>query len=77
MLNLNTETFYICEKNPFWEDITKTINALILADPHVQEVPEDLYGTFEFFDDISGKVLNKELAIAARRLEMQFFRKNW
>ena len=48
------------------------INQLMRADPHV---PDTIYDNFEFIDDISGKKLDRDKAIEARRLEMKFFRK--
>ena len=33
-----------------------------------------MYDPYEFFDDVSGKLLNKDLATAARKLEMKFFK---
>ena len=45
--------------------------ANIMNDPHERD---SFYENFEFYDDISGKQLDKELAVAARKLEMDFFR---
>ena len=38
------------------------------------ETIEDMNGEYEFFDDVSNKPLDKEEAIKARRLEIDFFR---
>ena len=53
-------------------NVTMMINQLMRADPHV---PDTIYDNFEFIDDISGKKLDRDKAIEARRLEMKFFRK--
>ena len=45
---------------------------LAKADPHAKD---ELYQDFEFIDDVSGRVLDHELAAKARKLEMDFFRK--
>ena len=50
------------------------INEMSKSDPH-QEEANNLYDPYEFLDDVTGKGLNKDLAKAARRLEMQFFKK--
>ena len=47
--------------------------------PHPHDELEDfksLYDDLEFFDDVYGRPLNKDLAVKARKLEMDFFRKN-
>ena len=36
---------------------------------------EDLYGNVEFYDDVSGHMLDQKRAIASRKLEMEFFKK--
>ena len=54
-------------------DITEHISALVkdeMPTPH-----DDLYDNYDFVDDVSGQDLNKELAAAARKLEIDFFRK--
>ena len=54
-------------------DITEYISALVKEDmptPH-----EDLYENYDFVDDVTGKDLDGRLAAAARRLEMDFFRR--
>ena len=35
---------------------------------------EELYGNVEFYDDVSGRMLEQKRAIASRMLEMQFFK---
>ena len=40
-----------------------------------REVMEHLYSGKEFFDDVHGKWLDKDRAIDARRLQLEFFRK--
>ena len=55
------------------KDVTKEINALTsleMPTPH-----QDLYGSFDFVDDITGKPLDHKLAADARKLEIDFFRK--
>ena len=54
------------------QDVTSAINVLTEADPHAKD---ELYKDFEFIDDVSGRVLDHELAVKARKLEMDFFRK--
>ena len=54
------------------QDVTRAINVLTEADPHAQD---ELYQDFEFIDDVSGRVLDHDLAVKARKLEMDFFRK--
>ena len=55
------------------KNITSVINQLMLeADPHVLD---ELYAEFDFCDDITGKALDHTMAVAARKLEMSFFRK--
>ena len=61
-------------------DITEQFNSLMKLDAMVmapEEAPsfEDLYGEKDFVDDVSGAPLDKKMAIAARRLEMEFFRR--
>ena len=34
----------------------------------------DLYGNFDFYDDVSGTLLDHKLAIAARKTEIEFFK---
>ena len=53
------------------QDVTCAINVPTKADPHVKD---ELYQDFEFIDDVSGRVLDHELAVKARKLEMDFFR---
>ena len=46
--------------------------------PHADAVDErlkSLYADVEFFDDVNGGQLNKELVVQARKLEMAFFQK--
>ena len=55
------------------KDVTKEINALMsleMPTPH-----QDLYESFDFVDDITGKPLDHKLAADARKLEIDFFRK--
>ena len=40
-----------------------------------REIMEHLYSGKEFYDDVHGKWLEKDRAIEARRLEIEFFRK--
>ena len=54
------------------QDVTSVINVLTKADPHAKD---ELYKDFEFIDDVSGRVLDHELAVKARKLEMDLFRK--
>ena len=54
------------------QDVTSAINVLTKADPHAKD---ELYHDFEFIDDVSGRVLDHELAVKARKLEMDFFQK--
>ena len=64
-------------------DVTLEINALMSVgehpSPHVGEDPgvweEGLHAGHEFFDDVTGHSLNHGLAVDAKKLEMQFFRK--
>ena len=42
--------------------------------PHEDEHQYDIYDGQEFYDDASGKILDKKMATAARRAEMKFFR---
>ena len=51
-------------------DVTKELNALMQS-PHDEE---QIYDQFAFIEDVSGRVLDRELAMAARKLEMSFFR---
>ena len=52
----------------------KIINQVIDAHPH--EIDKDhLYDPYEFFDDVTGKPMDKNLATAARELEMKYFKK--
>ena len=54
-------------------NVTAMINQMILeADPHVID---ELYADFDFKDDITGKELDHKMAVAARKLEMSFFKK--
>ena len=54
------------------QDVTGAINVLTNADPSAKD---ELYKDFEFIDDVSGRVLDHELAVKARTLETDFFRK--
>ena len=65
-------------------DLTKIIKAVMKLEqhsPHDEESAEkkrwnDMYEGMEFIDDVhGGKVLNKDMVIQARRLEMDFFKK--
>ena len=49
-------------------DVTSAINVLTKADPHAKD---ELYQDFEFINDVSG-LLDHELAVKARKLEMDF-----
>ena len=54
------------------QDVGSAINVFTKADPHAKD---ELYQDFEFNDDVSGRVLDHELAVKARKLETDFFRK--
>ena len=46
------------------------------AHPYEEKVDmSNLYSGKDFFDDVHGKLLNKEMATEARRLEIEFFKK--
>ena len=50
--------------------------------PHISEEADntdykELYAGVEFYDDVNGGPLRKDLMIEARKLEMQFFRQQW
>ena len=54
-------------------DVTKEINALMALEmptPH-----DDIYKSFDFVDDITGRPLDHKLASEARKLEMDFFKR--
>ena len=56
-------------------DVTKEINGLMDL-PHLEEDgKEDIYDDFDFQDDVTGGRLGRKLAVEARKLEMDFFRK--
>jgi len=55
------------------KEMHKIIGQVVDAHPH-DEAEDCLYDPYEFFDDVSGKLLNKDLATAARKLEMKFFK---
>ena len=47
-----------------------------MESPHDDEQWRELYENVEFTDDVNGgNALDKDMVIAARRLEMQFFKK--
>ena len=48
------------------------IHKLDMAHPHDKD---DLYREYDFVEDTSGRVLDHKLAVEARKLEMEFFRK--
>ena len=52
------------------QDVTSAINVLTKADPHAKD---ELYQDFDIIEDVSGQVLDHELALNARKLEMDFF----
>ena len=54
-------------------DVTKELNALMNSMNKLETI-EDMYDEYEFFDDVLNKPLDKEEAIKARRLEIDFFR---
>jgi hypothetical protein len=56
------------------KDVTMAINELMKADPHKDE-NETLYDPYDFFDDVTGHDLDRDMATAARQLEMKFFKK--
>ena len=58
------------------EEATTLIQQLT-AHPHVDEghTEENLYNDFEFVDDVTGGRLDQKLAMKARKLEMDFFRR--
>ena len=64
-------------------DITKPFGKLMSLETKLNELPlppeedpfDKLYTDCEFYDDISGAYLDKDLAIKARRLEMDYFRR--
>ena len=64
-------------------DISHTFERLLsaqtkvekLATPPEEEYMKELYDGMEFFDDTTGAPLDKELAIKARKLEIDYFRK--
>ena len=61
-------------------DVIRELLEMHEQHPHEQEAAKDratmgyLYGGGDFYDNISGKWLDKDLAIEARRLELEFFR---
>ena len=70
---------YVCEtvmkekeQEAEFKNITKVINQLLPADPHSED---ELYNDFDFYDDVSGRALNKKLAIEGRKVEMSFFKR--
>ena len=52
--------------------VTKEINALMALEMPTPQ--EELYESFDFVDDITGKPLDHKLAAEARKLEIDFFR---
>ena len=54
------------------KNATSVIHKLDMAHLHNKD---DLYGEYDFVDDTSGRVLDHKLAVEARKLEMEFFRK--
>ena len=59
-------------------DVTKEVYAM-MEHPQDEDEYEDgmqqLYQEFDFIDDNTGKPLKHDLAIQARRTEIEFFRK--
>ena len=53
------------------EAMVAKVNSAIIA---AMNQDNAIYNEYEFFDDVTGKELNKGMAIAARKLEMKFFR---
>ena len=51
-------------------EMNTTMKALNLI-----EMNEMIYQDYDFFNDVSDRLLDKELAIKARRLEIHFFKK--
>ena len=51
------------------EKATETLDAI-----NAMENTDGLYDQYDFFDDVTGQELDKELATEARKLEMKFFR---
>ena len=58
-------------------DVSKIMQILEkMESPHENEQWRELYENVEFTDDVNGgNALDKDKVIAARRLEMQFFKK--
>ena len=62
-------------------DVLQEFLEVFEVHPHDDEAVKDratmehLYSGKDFYDDISGKWLEKDRAIEARRLELEFFRK--
>ena len=64
-------------------DVTTEMNYLMSLGEHKSPHEDDergiwekeLYDGKDFFDDVTGKSLNHDMAVEARRLEMQFFRR--
>ena len=58
------------------EEVRQKFDKMVEPDEEADELQRyrDIYHEREFVDDISGAVLDRELAIRARKLEMDFFR---
>ncbi len=64
-------------------DISQPFGKLMQLQAKMDELPvppeedpfDKLYNDCDFYDDISGAYLDKELAVKARKLEMEFFKK--
>ena len=72
-LNMLVKSLNVLEK----KDVTEELNMLVKSLNVLEKIPDfdpSLYEDFEFIDDVSYKCLDKELAIEARRLEIDFFR---
>ena len=54
-------------------DVTMEMNTTMQA-LNLIEMNENIYPGNDFFDDVSDRLLDKELAIKARRLEIEFFK---
>ena len=61
-------------------DVIGELFEILEPHPHADDADaerasmENLYSGKEFYDDVHGKHLNKEMAIEAGRLELKFFR---
>ena len=61
------------EQNEFI-DITAEMRIAVAA-LNALEAMDDIYEGYDFVDDVSNQVLDKEMAFQARRLETDFFKK--